>query len=82
MRKFWAYRHVDGGIHVKAYWETLCGIDPALEDAYDSPFVDEVLEVYEAENRENAENIARDKLKTNTIDFRHKNNILNTIIDD
>lgn len=66
MMKFWAYRHVNGGIHVKSYWGKMTDdSDPDLDDAFESPFVDKVLYPYEAENREEAEKIAKDRLKVN-----------------
>ncbi len=69
--KFWAYRHIDGGIHVKSYWEVGSdGIDPALEDVYSSPFVDEVMDVFEANSRKDAERIASDKFKIGSVSRR------------
>jgi hypothetical protein len=69
--KFWAYRHIDGGIHVKSYWEVGSdGIDPSLEEAYSSPFVDEVMDAFEANSRKDAERIASDKLKRGSISKR------------
>jgi hypothetical protein len=62
--KYWDYLHINGGIHVKLHWPLLStsGEDPALEGAYTSPFVKRVLEPYIAENREDAEKIAKEKL--------------------
>jgi hypothetical protein len=65
MKQYWAYKHINGGIHVKLYWSTCKNIDPAYEDAYCSPFVDKVTSIFEAENREQAEEIAKEKLNFN-----------------
>lgn len=59
--KFWAYRHQSGHIHLKRYWEDRASKDAVL-DAYDSPFVDDVAEPFEAKDRQDAERIAREKL--------------------
>jgi hypothetical protein len=61
-RKYWAYLHINGGIHVKAVWDILGKGDPAIDDAYTSPFVAEILQPYMANSREEAEGIARAKL--------------------
>jgi hypothetical protein len=55
---FWAYRHINGGVHLKNYW----GNHDAIDDAYDSDFVDDVLEPFTAPNRAEAEIIAKDRL--------------------
>lgn len=55
--KFWAYRHVNGGIQVKRYTS-----EDAIDDAYDSPFVDEVLEPYTAKDKAEADRIAKERL--------------------
>jgi len=53
-RKFWAYKHVNGTVHLKNYR------DPdAIEDAFESDFVADVMNVFEAENRAKAEEKAR-----------------------
>lgn len=59
---YWAYRHVDGKIHLKRYWKDSAS-DDAIEDAYDSDFVFDVLEPFEAETRAEAEEIARRDLE-------------------
>lgn len=53
--KWWAYRHVNGGVHMKRFH----GQD-AVEDAYDSDFVDDVLDPFVAETRNEAELIVRE----------------------
>ena len=59
-RRYWAYLHNNGGIHVKMYWEGLLGkVDPALEDAHSSPFVAKVIGPYFADGREEAEKDAK-----------------------
>lgn len=55
--KFWAYRHVNGKISVKRFTD-----QDAVEDAYDSNFVDSVLDPYPAKNRLEAEQIAVSRL--------------------
>lgn len=60
--QFWAYRHVDGGIHVRAYRADGSKTQDAINDAFESDFVDDVLDPFEAENREQAEQIAKQKL--------------------
>lgn len=57
--KFWAYRHIDGGIHVKAYRGDLPNARAAVDDAYDSDFVEDVLEPFPADSRGEAEQIAK-----------------------
>lgn len=59
-RRYFAYRHISGHIHVKRY-------DPEfgqenVNAAEDSPFVDYVLAPYEAKDRTEAERIAKEKL--------------------
>lgn len=60
--KFYAYRHVDGHIHVKHYnpefWRD------TRDQLEDSTCVDDYIGPYEAENRAQAEQIAKDKLGT------------------
>lgn len=56
--QWWAYRHINGGIHVKSFT-----LQDDLESAYDSDFVDEVLDPYPAENRAKAEEVAIARLK-------------------
>lgn len=57
--KYWAYRHTDGGIHVKAYREDAPHVRDSVDDAYDSPFVKHVLEPFPANDRAEAEQIAK-----------------------
>lgn len=54
---FWAYRHIDGGIHVKRY----AGNFPraSVDDAYESEFVEDVLEPFDAVSRVEAEQVAK-----------------------
>ena len=54
LKRFWAYRHIDGHIHVRRFFDLA-----DVEDAYDSDFVDDVLEPFQAKNRAEAEGIAR-----------------------
>jgi len=59
--KYWAYRHISGHIKVKRYLEDGMGRE-AVDDALDSDFVDEVFGPYEAINRVQAEQIAKERL--------------------
>jgi hypothetical protein len=61
IRKYWAYRHVNGHIKVKLYHDEF-GKDE-IDQAEESPFVDYVLGPYVAENRQDAERIALEKLR-------------------
>ena len=54
---FWAYRHVNGNIQVKRFTS-----QDAVNDAYDSDFVDDVLDPYRATDRMDAESIAKQRL--------------------
>jgi len=56
-RMYWAYRHVDGHIHVKRFSDR-----SAVEDAYESDFVDDVTEPFLAKNRAAAEGIAKRRM--------------------
>jgi len=60
--QFWAYRHVDGGIHVKTYRADAPNAKAAIDDAFESDFVDDVLDPFEANDRAQAEQIAKQKL--------------------
>ena len=53
--KYWAYKHINGSIHVRGYRDDLPNARVSIDDAYDSSFVDHVLEPYEAEDRPAAE---------------------------
>lgn len=57
--KYWAYRHIDGGIHVKAYRDDVPNARASVDDAYDSSFVKDVLEPFPANDRAEAEKIAK-----------------------
>ena len=47
---WWGYRHTDGGLHVKRYFN-----DPLdLVEAQESPFVDSVCQPFPASSREEA----------------------------
>ena len=56
--KYFAYRHINGRIMVRRFT-----FQDSLEDAYDSDFVDQILEPYEAKNRLDAEQIAVERLR-------------------
>ena len=61
--KFWAYRHINGSIHVKAYRDDLPNARASIDDAFESDFVEDVIDPFEAENRNAAEGIARSRLE-------------------
>lgn len=49
MNKWWGYRHISGSVQAKPY------LSPQdLEEAYESPFVEEVVRPFECNNREDA----------------------------
>lgn len=58
--KFWAYKHINGTIHVKIcrgnFWQD------AIDDAFASPFVEDVVVPFEAETRDKAEEVAKEIL--------------------
>ena len=54
---FWAYRHINGHIQVRKYYDRL-----GIEDALDSDFVEDVAGPYPAHNRKEAEQIAISRL--------------------
>lgn len=62
LKQFWAYRHINGGIHVKAYRDDLPNARASLDDAFESDFVDDVLDPFPAQDRADAERIAKVKL--------------------
>lgn len=51
--KWWGYRHVEGSIHVKRYFD-----DRDIGDAWDSDFVQMVTSPFAASNRAEALTIA------------------------
>lgn len=60
--KYWAYRHTNGSIHVKSYRDDLPYAKASIDDAYESDFVDDVLDPFEAKDRAEAEQIAKQRL--------------------
>lgn len=58
--KWWGYKHVNGSLQAKRYFEDQ---DWVLDDAYESPFVDQVVRPFKAEGREEALKIIQDKTK-------------------
>lgn len=61
--KFWAYRHIDGHIHVKRFTS-----QDAIDDAYDSPFVDTVLDPFDSASRADAEALAIKRLSLTDVE--------------
>lgn len=57
--KFWAYRHTNGSIQVKAYREDMPNARASIDDAFESDFVEDVLDPFPADNRAEAEQIAK-----------------------
>ncbi len=51
-QKFWGYKHINGTLHLKRYIGDFA--KDAVEDAYNSDFVGDVLDPFEAETREEA----------------------------
>lgn len=49
-QRWWGYRHVLGSAQAKRFW----GDRASLDDAYDSDFVDQVIEPFEAGSRDEA----------------------------
>jgi len=47
--KWWGYVHTNGSIQVKRYFDKR-----DIEEAYESPFCDIVIEPFECDNREDA----------------------------
>lgn len=65
--KYWAYRHINGSIHVKSYRNDLPNARASIDDAFESDFVDDVIDPFEAGSRLEAEQVAKarlDNLKT------------------
>jgi len=56
--KWWGYRHVDGSIHAKRYFDAL-----DIEEARESPFVDTCYGPFLCDNREQALSIVRENTK-------------------
>lgn len=56
--QWWAYRHINGHIQVRRYYDRA-----GIEDALDSDFVEDVAGPYTAENRAKAEEVAIARLK-------------------
>jgi hypothetical protein len=54
---WWAYRHINGAILVKRYFD-----ERDIEEALESPFVDEVIGPFHADNAEQARAWAKLKL--------------------
>lgn len=65
-RKYWAYLHILGTIALRNYRGVFS--DAAIRDAEDSDFVAEVLYPFEADNRAEANEIARRELKPKPIE--------------
>lgn len=55
--QWWAYRHTNGTIQLKRYFDKR-----DMEDAEESPFVDEYTRPFSADNREHAMEIAEGRL--------------------
>lgn len=54
---WWAYRHKSYSIHLKRYFDRR-----DVDEAYESPFVDLVIEPFEAESNDEARRIIQEKL--------------------
>ena len=53
LTRWWGYRHVNGNYQVKRHWGDAMSA-AAMQDAYSSPFVDEVCQPFEARGRQQA----------------------------
>lgn len=60
--KFWAYRHTNGSIHVKTYRDDMPNARASIDDAFESDFVEDVLDPFPADNRAEAEQMAKHAL--------------------
>lgn len=54
--KYWAYKHTNGEIKVKVVREMT---DADIDEAYESPFVEDVMEPVEAKTPRDALKVAR-----------------------
>lgn len=59
--KFWAYRHINKTIHVKSYRADMPNARASIDDAYESDFVEDIIEPFEASGRAEAEVIAKQR---------------------
>jgi hypothetical protein len=57
-QKWWGYKHINGSIHAKPFWE-----QADLDDAYESPFCIQVVEPFMANSRDEALKIVSEKTK-------------------
>ena len=57
INRWWGYLHVSGSISVKRYFDA-----EQISEAKNSPFVEKVIEPFEAKNREEALIIVENKL--------------------
>ncbi len=55
-QQWWGYKHTSGTYQAKPFYSQL-----DLDEAYESPFCDQVVEPFEAEDREEALAIVRNK---------------------
>jgi len=55
---WWGYKHINGNYQAKKYW----GDKRDLEDAYESDFVDVVIEPFEAKDRKEALHIIKEQI--------------------
>lgn len=53
---------VNGGLHLKMYREDMPNARASIDDAYESGFVAEVIEPFEADSRQQAEEIVKARL--------------------
>jgi len=55
--QWWGYRHTSGSVQAKRFW----GDCASIEDAYDSDFVADVVEPFEADSRNEALRIVAER---------------------
>jgi hypothetical protein len=58
MNQWWGYRHVNGSVQVKRYFDLR-----DFDDAKESPFCEQVVGPFKADGREEAIKLAKELLK-------------------
>lgn len=64
MNKWWGYRHTSGSVQAKRFFDDRSSI----EDAYESDFVSQVVEPFEADSREAALKIVSERTRVTVSD--------------
>lgn len=58
MMKWWGYRHIQGSVHLKRFYD-----QADVDEAYESDFVDDVCDPFDAPSRETASNVVSEWAK-------------------